>query len=361
MKTTKTRLHNLDSLRGVAALSILVSHWTNYWDHTSLSGSAGQVYQATGEFLSRLIFGGHRINVAVLIFIVLSGFIVNYTTKSMGGGMVDGWRRQYLLKRSAKIMPVYFLALCSSLIVGLFAHNSFSQLITVVPHFFFLYGLIPIPSFQLNAPLVTVESEILLYCFFWVVCPWLNSKKRWGIALVLCLFVHLLNKYIQHQYYSNTLTTIDDYWFNHSFFGFLLFWMMGAASSELFIKGFRFSPVIPLIIWMIDLVLKVRLSIDAAYHDFFIATAVSFLLINLATAQNQKNFSLSKAGEFSYSVYAFHFPLLIFFTDIFYPFSADPLGSLYILLTVLAICIFLSKTIEFPLQRMILSLFKKGS
>lgn len=135
MGNDKARLHKLDILRALAALSVLFVHWTKYWDQKLLTGELKEIYGATVEFFSRMFFINHHVNAGVLLFIVLSGFVVHHTTSNDQVNL-KSWRKFFIFKRLARVWPIYILSIIFASIVYLVLFPNV-QFKGITPHLFF--------------------------------------------------------------------------------------------------------------------------------------------------------------------------------------------------------------------------------
>ena len=96
--------HKLDfiqALRGIAALWVVLYHGSRF-------------ISPYGTGLGDLLFGPAG-SMGVVLFFILSGFIMVHTTRNLQGGLWDAL--DFLIKRFARIWPVYaVVTLCYALV-----------------------------------------------------------------------------------------------------------------------------------------------------------------------------------------------------------------------------------------------------
>lgn len=106
------RLHELDSLRGIAAFSVMLSHvalvYPIVWDTTGPDGADWWVKLVMFSPL-RVVWAGHE---AVVFFFILSGFVLALL---FFGKSPPPPYRLYLVKRVLRIYPPYLVAALSAI------------------------------------------------------------------------------------------------------------------------------------------------------------------------------------------------------------------------------------------------------
>ena len=105
------RLDSLDGLRGLAALAIVVLHAWLYTTHDSGDLSA------PGDAIL------HELRLGLVLFFVLSGFLLYrpWLSPDPQGRPFVARVRRYAVRRAARILPGYYLALAGSLAIVLLA------------------------------------------------------------------------------------------------------------------------------------------------------------------------------------------------------------------------------------------------
>lgn len=160
---------NLEALRGFAAMLVLFTHCLAF--STILNGAE----QRRG--LLTYAVPGH---LAVLVFFILSGYVIGLTVKNLT------WQNTatYLKKRFLRLYPIYIVALLVSLGI---TYNNYSTL-QVFANMTFLHRVIaePIPEIGVNWSL---NYEVLFYLLFIPVAIYkLKPAHVFSISLVLGLF-----------------------------------------------------------------------------------------------------------------------------------------------------------------------------
>lgn len=93
------RLAGVDVLRGVAILAVMADHWGTsllYRPATNLIERSALVLNANGRY-------------GVLIFFVVSGFVITRTIMQRDGSAFAVDARAFYLRRAGRILPLYFL------------------------------------------------------------------------------------------------------------------------------------------------------------------------------------------------------------------------------------------------------------
>jgi peptidoglycan/LPS O-acetylase OafA/YrhL len=174
-KTTEQRLHlhYLDGWRGLAALYIMLIHINRYM---------GDELPVFFLILGKVLRYGHF---AVVVFIVLSGYVLMLPiVRSQSGYLSGGWLT-YLKKRSRRILPPYYIALGFSILLGVFIvqlenfsifqwhespeygefHPRFS-LNDVFTHLLLIHNFSRSTLGSINAPMWSVAVEWQIYLLF---------------------------------------------------------------------------------------------------------------------------------------------------------------------------------------------------
>ena len=168
----------LDILRGVCALTVFLNHWV-LWSNFAPAGAAesslhrwlGRAYEAFTA-LTWPTGGQHP---AVVCFFVLSGFCVHGMLERRIGrpGPAVDWK-EYYLRRTRRIMPVYWAACLLGLVVvaavhwrptsdALLALHAAATPAQVAARFGGYSGAWPEEIFAGNYTLGTVGVELLIY------------------------------------------------------------------------------------------------------------------------------------------------------------------------------------------------------
>jgi peptidoglycan/LPS O-acetylase OafA/YrhL len=183
------RLHSLDALRGLAALSVVVWHWQHFF---AIEGSwpnnwdpANQPFYAV---LKPLYEQGW---VAVDLFFALSGFIFFWLyDEGIREGRVGAMK--FALLRFSRLYPLHFATLIGvSFLQTVFARDRGTFFIYTgndLQHFVLNLAFVqqwapPSSDLGFNGPSWSVSVEVLLYGLFFIFCR-TGMGSRQALALV---------------------------------------------------------------------------------------------------------------------------------------------------------------------------------
>lgn len=193
------RLHGLDALRGIAALSVVVWHWQHFF---ALPGGAGTAMAAQPFFwlLKPLYVQGWA---AVDLFFVLSGFVFFWL---YGGAIreraVGGWG--FALLRLSRLYPLHLTMLAAVAVLQLLffrAQGAFfvypdNDASHFIANLFLVQSWWPRSAQSFDGPAWSVSIEMLLYGVFFVACR--LGLKRGLHCLMLALLGGLLLPFDEH-------------------------------------------------------------------------------------------------------------------------------------------------------------------
>jgi exopolysaccharide production protein ExoZ len=285
------RLHGLDYLRGLAALGIMVYHYSSW--------SFGE--QDANSFLGRIgIYG-------VAIFYILSGqtlaFVYSNTLRADWASVSDFYR-----KRAFRIFPLLWAATFISIVLSKHIPN----LTDVVLNLTGLFGLFRWDKYFATGAW-SIGNELAFYVAFPTIL-FLLAKNRWSTALLALVALSLLTYFAfsalepgnplagQWRTYINPL---------NQFFFFLSGVLMGR-----FVNPRNTNASLSLIVGAMGLALFVLIPVggDAiqlvtGWHRFVFAIcciSICFSFFRTAQAQPIVDKPLALLGQISYSLYLLH-------------------------------------------------------
>ena len=324
------RLKFLDGVRGLAALYVVIGHarwllWEGY--------SEGYLtHPHDYSFLSKLcMYGislfryGHEV---VLLFFVLSGFVIHLKyanqlkRKTFNFSFAD-----YFTKRAKRIFPPFLFALALTFCLdslGRYLHytpyfgtTNYSEINkdigqNLLPSTFFgniafLYEKY-VPLFGSNGPSWSLKYEwwfYMLYPLFLVI------SKRNLIKSSLLMVILFLASYFQ-IWPEDLLRDV---------FTMMVGWWLGVLLAEVFVERINVSLSNLSFLMLIFLVAPFIKPLDISAYDLVIAigfTGFLSAMLNLSP-NNLLVRALEKIkllGDFSYSLYILHFPILVFISGI---------------------------------------------
>ena len=177
--STRTTLDWLQSLRGIAAILVVMTH-ARYFFLNTPAWPAAEQYLLPGAM-------------GVDLFFIISGFIMAYTTRGSDGS----WRYvlDFAAKRLARIWPVYVVITCIWLLVAHSGIGYFREptlLVVLAKSLLFLPVNPDAPLFfGLSLPVAwTLEFEIYFYAIFGV--SLLFRRLRWFVLASWMLLTVIL-------------------------------------------------------------------------------------------------------------------------------------------------------------------------
>jgi peptidoglycan/LPS O-acetylase OafA/YrhL len=191
------RIHSLDALRGLAALTVVFWHWRHFF----YEGTTGSYQPQNQPFFDLLLPLYTKGWLAVDLFFALSGFIFYWL---YAGRVARGTiaAREFFVLRFSRLYPLH-LATLLAVAVGQYAfhHTTGSYFVYAVndaPHFalhvLFISSWGMERALSFNAPVWSVSVEVLLYGLFFVLCrlvpvrlPILAAISVIGFAMALHL------------------------------------------------------------------------------------------------------------------------------------------------------------------------------
>ena len=183
-------LYSLDVARGIAALSVVLWHWSHFSDG---GGSGVENASNEGPLYGLFFLFYERGALAVDFFFSLSGFVFFWLYRDrLLRREVGGW--DFFLLRFSRLYPLHLLTLLVT--AGLmFGHLRLTGEAFVYPHndpyhFMLQLGMISHWGLQeghsFNGPIWSVSIEVLLYASFFMLCR-MRFTRLWQLAVAVVL------------------------------------------------------------------------------------------------------------------------------------------------------------------------------
>ncbi|MCO8609742.1 acyltransferase [Burkholderia multivorans] len=301
------RLHELDSLRGLAALGVVCWHYTSMWRVTPLNGIFAPFYS-------------HGL-LMVDFFFVLSGFVLARAYWNERRRQAIG---QNFLERVARIYPLHLVMLLAVVPIEFFLQQRLGPLDYLFKysdkyHFILNIFLLNYSSlergFSFNAPAWSISTEIIINAMFFAIIT-LNRKAAtilmaiaWGMAATVIAKHGLITSEGAFGLNSGIYRTIAGFFLGVGLFKSLETRLSDRQTGNVLCDAIFLLSIAALLAFM------VRWPTDhinvavfaAAIFPTIIATAVFGRFSRKALATRPLTF----LGEISYSIYLTHFVLLL--------------------------------------------------
>ena len=325
----------IESLRGIAATYVFLCHgigwilFAGVGDATVISRFLIFVLSKINMIVTAFFQHNGETNPAVLCFIVLSGYCIN--RNGFRHGSVFNVKK-FIVKRFFRIVPVFVISSITGLILfkyGLEKDEKLLMALTATQGISFENFLFKISgissfipqlhtiSFQGNAPLSTVMVEIWLYLLY--ACIANLSYHGYGTARIMkyVLLFYGIN-FIYVNFSSNAL----GWWHNGSLIAFSIYWWIGALYSEK--SSYILRNLSIALYGVITILLLFNITTLFAVVELR-KILFCMLFANFLLFIENKKIVISKflfLGKVSYSLYAFHAPIIIFLIASSYGFFA---------------------------------------
>ncbi len=286
--TPRTQLLSIQYLRGLAALSVLVTHALQ-WPLAEMN----IVLLKTGRL-------------GVEVFFVISGFII---TTIAGDGRFNP--REFLVRRGFRILPAYWAA---TFLITILAIAIPAQFRTTIPTTEGLIkSLLFIPSLEPKAPLLLLGWSLNFEVFFYLLFASLFFLRSEARTLVLLGIFTLL---VGIGQFATGLSHVEAIYTSPSLIGFSLGTILAQAYRHgLFARFYaqlRWATIVaPCVLLVAFYVVDWNGAEEIALwkHVLMSSTALSIVLLGLnheAAGEVTHVKSLKYIGDISYSVYLFH-------------------------------------------------------
>ncbi|MEI0850062.1 acyltransferase family protein [Pseudomonas aeruginosa] len=333
----------LDSLRGLSAILVLVAHSFQIFVapvNSSMYGMLGLIAQAS-----------------VMLFFALSGFLI---TKSITNNYSHGFDvKKYCADRINRIIPPLLVSLAICIALWYMAPFAFPNgtrdfiytsdfmaregfyidLESIIGTLFFLNGFI-VKNISANAPLWSLPYEVWYYVAAGIVVS-IRGKAGLIISAILMMLLGVLSK---------------------TFFLYSIVWFSGAAACIAHNKGANDRALSSVILYTFSSIAAVigayylykftRVSspsqIDMriiALYNASIGIAFSSFIFRIAAGKSAFIKYFSGTARFSYTLYVIHFPILLFAYGASQPDVSDITRSLVASVIGIAACIAISMSI----------------
>ena len=314
----KKRLLSIDALRGVAALAVVLFHAREMsWIGIGAMWHANKLAPNLNAYLGYLSFPVVFGWAAVPLFFVLSGYCIHrpHVAKLVQDANYRIDLKTYFIRRLWRIYPVLFAAIVFTAILDAYTRHYFpadnklgdNGIGSFLINLFSLQGIAG-PTYGTNVPLWTLSMEI----HFYLVYPLLFlATKRFGPHLTVATVaaISVLSLAILRLTHSDLVI----------FLPFWLTWTVGflvaereAMRVQLNARAWRWIAALCLIL---ACAFTLKHSLDLA--QLLYAPAFGVLLAWSIRARGEEFWSkrgkfLARVGIVSFSLYAFHYPFIIF-------------------------------------------------
>jgi peptidoglycan/LPS O-acetylase OafA/YrhL len=304
----------LDFIRGVSALLVMLGHLRGplFYNYDSLTNPT--YFDKVFYFTTGL---GHQ---AVIVFFVLSGFLV-------GGSVLNNQSRfkfrEYFISRLSRLWTVLIPALLFTFIVDIIYYdsafavqassiNSFPTLesysINLTSFFgnMFFLQTIYFPTFGTNGPLWSLSNEFWYYFLFPILFFSINRKYTQKVNVLLFLVFLVILIWLPVQ-----ITILFP------------LWLLGALLHKTYLKSnftiFHFTLAFTVFI-MILFIARFKI-IEGVLSDYMVGISVSLLILTSGAVErlftpNVVRKFISWLSSISFTLYLFHFPIIVIFAKL---------------------------------------------
>ncbi len=293
IEKTEQRLHSLDYLRAIAAIGIMVFHYTRY--NTSDYYDAASVIERIGQY-------------GVSIFYVLSGLTLYHVYQNSIKSS-DSIGRFYV-KRIFRLYPILWLLVIGN-IIRTMSHHDFSEIFLVLSG---LFGFVKWDSSLGGGIIWSVGNEIVFYSIFPLFVI-LSQKHKHSFRVVIAIitsiylyytFIVLKTTHTSRYYWHVTTNPLNN-----------LFYFFSGYLLGLYFSKVRIAPIQNMLLLLAAIVLFIfhpasgnTINIISGFNRVIftgICIIICFCFYKNSYALPQViDSSLSFLGKISYSIYMLH-------------------------------------------------------
>lgn len=305
----KENFKALDGLRGLAAVYVMIHHarlalTQSYQNGLSLHAERYAWYDKFLVYFFSLFKFGHE---AVIVFFVLSGFVIHLKQSDRNYNLENFKVLTYFKKRIIRIYPTLLVSFLLCIILDylsfIFTHISFQDIFSKYStnSFVFNFFLIPdAPIWGYNFPVWSLKHEWFFYLLYPLLL-WLSNKH---VSFSLLVVIGLFASYslgIRIPYIGPATYT-------------LMVWSLGCILASLFknsnaIKWLPCLLILGIIYPFINKSNQYYPLLDLTFGLIIMGT-LSIIITNKAYILNSMLKKFAWLGTFSYSIYLLHSPFL---------------------------------------------------
>jgi peptidoglycan/LPS O-acetylase OafA/YrhL len=363
----------LDGMRGLAALYVMIGHarwllWEGYSEGYLQHPEQYSAFNKLLMYFFSLFKYGHE---GVLFFFVLSGFVIHlkYAFNYKRAEPAPFRFGQYFKRRALRIYPPFIFALLLTAVLdmtgkyynyGIYSAATVYPLInenmrtnswslsTLVGNLLFLYKNY-VPVYGTNGPAWSLKYE----WWFYMLYPLFLLMGRRNILYPSLLMVVLFALSFFPAYWPERLL--------QDIFSMMLTWWFGVLLAEIYAGRLRWKFSYVSLCMLAIFLVPVLKPVSNVLYDLcsaFLFTGIIAGCLHLSTDSwlIRSLGKLKKLGDFSYTLYIIHFPILIFFSGWIMAHHGGrlPVGFSYVLLGI-AITTATAWSVHFLTERPFLS------
>jgi peptidoglycan/LPS O-acetylase OafA/YrhL len=276
------RLEQLDGLRGICALVVAIFHTIE------MPYLYGILVGHPEPFYIKIMNAGAT--VSVMLFFVLSGFVIGYTTPQK---YTKDESRKYIWRRLIRLYPVYLIAL----FLTFYIYHQSTKIWDILGHIFFLQTWL-VPLNLDNPSLWSLHYEFIFYLLFLIVWKFNIKTEKAIVVCFICAIISIFVSFHPFTILGYFTVWLSGYWLSQNLDEFDL------VSRDYYSYDF-WTPIILMVLTCLF------------FRDTLTRLMANFIILD----SHQTTFNYSMAFDF-------HFPALAF--TVFSALALSIVGSLII-------------------------------